>query len=107
MFHSDGNINPLLGGLVDAGIDGLNPLEVVANMDAPAIHRAHPHLFMAGGIDTSQLLPMGSPDDVRAAVRRALDGSGGRLMVGSSSELHEGVPLKNFLAMRDAVLSYK
>jgi hypothetical protein len=106
LFHSDGNLNPILNDLVDSGIDGLNPLEVLANMDAGAVHQRHPALFMAGGIDTAQLLARGSPREVRDAVRRALDQSEGRLMVGSSSELHDGVPLENFLAMREAVLTY-
>ena len=39
LFHSDGNLNPILDGLVEAGIDGLNPIEVLAGMDVGAIHR--------------------------------------------------------------------
>jgi uroporphyrinogen decarboxylase len=107
LFHSDGNLNPILDGLVEAGIDGLNPIEVLANMDVGTIHRRHPKLFMAGGIDVSQLLPRGRPEQVRDATRRALDAADGRIMVGSSTELNNDVPLENFLAMREAVLSYR
>ena len=104
LFHSDGNLNPILDDLVDAGIDGLNPIEVLAGMDVGEIHRRHPHLFMAGGIDVSQLLPFGTPQQVRDAVRKAIDAAEGRLLVGSSTELNEEVPLANFLALREAVL---
>jgi hypothetical protein len=107
LFHSDGNLMPVLDGLVAAGIDGLNPLEVLAGMDAAVIHRRHPRLFMAGGIDASQLLPFGTPGAVRDAVRRALDGAGGRIMIGSSTELENTVPLANWLALREAVLGYR
>lgn len=107
LFHSDGNLNPILDGLVEAGIDGLNPIEVLAGMDVGEIHRRYPHLFLAGGIDVSQLLPFGTPQQVKDAVRRALDAAEGRLMVGSSTELHNDVPLENFLAMREAVLEYR
>ena len=107
LFHSDGNLNPLLDGLVDAGIDGLNPIEVLAGMDVGEIHRRHPRLFMAGGIDVSQLLPFGTPQQIQDAVHRAIDAAEGRLMVGSSTELHDAVPLKNFLAMREAVLEHR
>ena len=107
LFHSDGDLNPILDGLVEAGIDGLNPIEVLANMDAGAIHRKHPRLFLAGGIDVSQLLPLGTPAEIRDAVRRALDGTGGRLMVGSTTELNNEVPLANYLALREAVLTYR
>ena len=106
LFHSDGNLMPILDGLVEAGIDGLNPIEVLAGMDAGEIHRRHPHLFLAGGIDVSQLLPFGSAKEVRETVHRTIDSCGGRLLVGSSTELQNEVPLSNFLAMRDAALSY-
>ncbi|MEI6789140.1 MAG: uroporphyrinogen decarboxylase family protein [bacterium] len=104
LFHSDGNLNPILDDLVAAGIDGLNPIEVLAGMDVGEIHRRYPHLFMAGGIDVSQLLPFGTPGQVRDAVRKAIDEAGGRILVDSSTELNEDVPLANFLALREAVL---
>ena len=104
MFHSDGDLNPILDGLVGAGIDGLNPIEVIAGMDIADIHRRYPKLFMAGGIDVSQLLPFGNPQEVRDSVRKAIDDAGGRLMVGSTSELQDEVPLENYIAMREVVL---
>jgi len=104
LFHSDGDLNPILDDLVEAGIDGLNPIEVLAGMDVGEIHRRYPHLFMAGGIDVSQLLPFGSPAEVTDAVVRAIDAAEGRIMIGSTTELHNDVPLENFLAMREAVL---
>jgi len=105
LFHSDGDLNPILDDLVEAGIDGLNPIEVLANMDVAEIHRRHPHLFMAGGIDVSQLLPFGTAEQVKDAVKRAIHDAEGRIMIGSTTELHNDVPLENFLAMRDAVLA--
>ncbi|MCC7519318.1 MAG: hypothetical protein IT578_09060 [Verrucomicrobiae bacterium] len=107
LFHSDGNLWPLLDGLVEANIDGLNPLEILAGMDPVEVHRRYPHLFLAGGIDVSRLLPLGKPQEIKDAVRRALDGTGGRLMVGSSTELHDGVPLENYLALREATLEHR
>jgi hypothetical protein len=107
LFHSDGNLNPILDDLVEAGIDGLNPIEILAGMDVGVIHRRHPHLFMAGGIDVSQLLPFGTPEQVWDATRKAVDQAEGRLLVGSSTELNEEVPLANYLALRQAVLDVK
>jgi hypothetical protein len=107
LFHSDGNLMPVLDRLVDCGIDGLNPIEINAGMDAGEIHRRHPELWMAGGIDMSQLLPHGTPRQVTEAVRRTIEVAGGRIMIGSSAELQDSVPLENFLAMREAVLHYR
>ncbi|MHC4561746.1 MAG: uroporphyrinogen decarboxylase family protein [Planctomycetota bacterium] len=106
MFHTDGDAMPILSGLVDAGIDGLNPIEVTAGMDIAEIHRRHPHIFMCGGIDVSNLLPFGTPQQVRDATKKAIDDAEGRIMIGSSTELNDQVPLENFLAMRQAVLDY-
>jgi len=104
MFHSDGDLMPVLSGLVDAGIDGLNPIEVTAGMDVGEVHRRHPQIFLCGGIDVSQLLPFGTPQQVADATKKAIDDAEGRIMIGSSTELNNDVPLENFLAMRQTVL---
>jgi hypothetical protein len=106
LFHSDGNLNLILDGLVEAGIDGLNPIEVLAGMDVADIHRRHPDLFMTGAIDVSQLLPLGTPQQVYDTVVRTIDAAEGRIMIGSSTELNNEVPLENYLALRDAVLDH-
>ena len=56
-----------------------------------------------GGIDASQLLPFASEDEVREAVRRTIREAGatGRLWLGSSTEIHPGIPVRNALAMWD------
>ncbi|MEI7420892.1 MAG: uroporphyrinogen decarboxylase family protein [Prolixibacteraceae bacterium] len=107
LFHSDGNLNPILADLVSAGIDGLNPIEVMAGMDVADIHKKFPYLFLAGGIDVSQLLPFGKPQEIKDVVKKTIEDAEGRIMIGSTTEVHDEVPLKNFLAMREAVLEYK
>ena len=104
LFHSDGNLNEVLDGLVGAGIDALNPIEVLAGMDIEDLHSRYPELIFVGGIDVSQLLPLGTPEEVRGAVRKAIEDSEGQIMVGSSTELNDDVPLENYLALRDAVM---
>ena len=106
LFHSDGNLNPILDGLVEAGIDGLNPIEVLADMDVAEIHRRYPNLFMCGAIDVSQLLPFGTPQDVYDTVARTIDAAEGRIMIGSSTELNNEVPIENYLALRRAALEH-
>jgi hypothetical protein len=107
LFHSDGNLYPILDGLVAAGIDGLNPIEIMAGMDVDVIHKKYPKIFMAGGIDVSQLLPFGKPQEIKDMVKKTIDDAEGRIMIGSSTEINNEVPLKNFLAIREAVLEYK
>jgi hypothetical protein len=106
MFHSDGNLNLIMDGLVGAGIDALNPIEVSAGMDLADLHRRYPHLVFAGGIDVTNLLPFGKPQEIRDAVVRAVEDTEGNILVGSSTEVFSIVPLENFLAMREAAMGY-
>jgi hypothetical protein len=100
LFHSDGNLWPVLDDLVSAGIDGLNPLEVLAGMNVKEVRERYPSLFLTGGVDVSQLLPLGTPDEVRAACRQNIADTGGRgYFLGSSTELHWEVKLENAIAM--------
>jgi hypothetical protein len=57
-------------------------------------------------VDVTHLLVSGSPDDVRKETRRIIDevGAEGRLLIGSSTELGNDVPLANYLAFHDEVM---
>ncbi|MBI4556355.1 MAG: hypothetical protein HY706_02115 [Candidatus Hydrogenedentes bacterium] len=105
LFHSDGNLWPILDDLVAADIDGLNPLEVLAGMTVRTVRERYPKLFLTGGIDVSQLLTYGTPQDIRATCRQAIADTRGRgYFLGSSTELHWDVPLENARAMYETVL---
>jgi uroporphyrinogen-III decarboxylase len=100
LFHSDGNLFPILDDLVAAGIDGLNPLEVLAGMSVGKVRAKYPQLFLTGGIDVSQLLSFGTPEEVRAACEEAIAEAAGRgYFLGSTTELHWDVKLENAIAM--------
>lgn len=102
IFHSDGCLWPVMDDLIATGIDGLNPLEVLAGMTPRAVRERYPDLVLTGGIDVSQLLVYGTPGEVRAACRDAIDATGGRgYLIGSSTELHWEVKLENAIAMID------
>jgi len=100
LFHSDGNLWPVLDDLVAAGIDGLNPLEVLAGMTVKQVRERYPDLFLTGGVDVSQLLPFGTPEEVREVCRQNIADANGRgYFLGSSTELHWDVKLENAIAM--------
>jgi hypothetical protein len=105
IFHSDGNLWQVLEDFRASAIDGLNPLEPLSGMYAGGVRASYPDWILMGGIDASQLLPFGSEDEVRAAVRRTIGeaGAGGRLWLGSSTEIHPAVPVGNALAMWDEI----
>ncbi|NQU11279.1 hypothetical protein HQ590_10840 [bacterium] len=103
IFHSDGNIMPILDDLVATGIDGLNPLETIAGVDLKQVRKRHPELILLGGIDCSQLLPFGTTNDVRRVTRQAMQDAGPWYFPGSTSEIHNNIPLDNVKAMIDEV----
>ncbi|MFW6457616.1 MAG: uroporphyrinogen decarboxylase family protein, partial [Planctomycetota bacterium] len=105
IFHSDGNVMDILDDLVEAGIDGLHPIEPMAGMDIARVQKRYgEQLVLVGNVDCGRLLPMGRSRDIRRAVRkckRAAGRSGGHF-VGSSGELHAGIPMRNVFTFCEA-----
>jgi uroporphyrinogen decarboxylase len=87
VFHSDGNIRDILDGLVDAGIDAINPVEPRAGMDVPALRSKYGEsLAYIGGLCNSEILPAGTSEQVRTHVERVVQaGKDGGLVIGSHS----------------------
>jgi len=72
-FHSDGDIRPLLDGLVDAGIAILHPLEPRAGMDVVALRsRYGRRVAFVGGLCNSHILTFGTDHEVRRHVAHVL-----------------------------------
>lgn len=86
-YHSDGDVRPVLDGLVDAGISILNPVEPRANMDVVALYRRYGHrLAYVGGVCNTQVLPYGDDDTVRRHVNHVLSvADEGGVVIGSHS----------------------
>jgi hypothetical protein len=101
-LHSDGDIRPLLDMLVEVGIDGINPLERRAHMDAAAIRQRYPRLVLTGGMCNTDTLVNGPISKIQAEARQLIDlGREGGLVIGTHSVSPE-IPLEHFVAY-DAV----
>jgi len=106
VLHSDGNIMPVLDMLVDAGIDGLNPLEQRAGMDLVEIRRRHPRLILTGGMDNTETLIKGPPERIAREAREIIDmGRHGGVVIGTHSISPE-IPLANFEVYDQVCRSY-
>ncbi len=107
ILHSCGAIHGVIERLIEAGVDGLHPLQARArNMDAETLARDFKgRIAFVGGIDTQRLLVRGTPDEVKADVRRVKDLLGPCLIVSPSHEaLLPNVPPENVLAMAEAAV---
>lgn len=108
LFHSDGDVAPLIPDFIEIGVDILNPIQTSAGSmaDLATLKKQWgKQIVFCGGIDTHRLLPFGSPDDVREEVRRVISllGPGGGFMIGAVHTVMNDVPPENVLAMVDAV----
>lgn len=79
-FHSDGHIQAIYGDLVEIGIDAVN--SQLFTMDIEELARLYKgKITFWGEIDRQHVLPFGTPQEVREAVRRVRkaldDGAGG------------------------------
>jgi uroporphyrinogen decarboxylase len=105
-FHSCGNVVPLLDDLIEAGIEVLNPVQATT-WDDPASVKARygDRLSFWGGIDSQQVLPYGTPEEVReeVALRIQQFGRGGGYIAGSVHLMQADVPPRNVLALSEAV----
>ena len=106
IFHSDGDIRPILDMLLDAGIDGLNPLEPRAGMDAVALREKYPRLILTGGMDNTDTLINGPVSRIVDETKALIDlGRDGGLVIGAHSISPE-VPQDHFAAYLETCLSY-
>ena len=105
--HDDGDIRDLLPRFVEMGIQVLNPIQWrCGNWDLERLKASFGEaLCFHGGIDNQRTLPFGTPDDVRAEVRRlkaALGGDGTGYIVAPCHNLQAITPLENILALYEA-----
>ena len=104
VLHSCGSIIKVIPLLIEAGTDVLHPLQAKATgMDAEnlAAHFRGEVVFF-GGVDTQELLPFGSSEDVRAEVQRLKHVFGDRFIVSPSHEaLLPNVSIENTMAMSE------
>lgn len=105
-LHSDGDIRLLLDMLVDAGIDGIHPLERRAGMDMVSIRKCYPKLILMGGMCNTRTLISGTAEEIEAEAREIIDlGRDGGVVIGSHSISPE-IPLDNYRVYHETCLKY-
>jgi uroporphyrinogen decarboxylase len=111
MLHSCGAIRPLLPDLIDAGLDAINPVQISCRgMEAEGLKRdfGRDLAFWGGGCDTQNILPRGTPAQVREHVLHQCEvlAPGGGFVFQQVHNIMANVPAENILAMYDAVHEY-
>ena len=100
-FHSDGHIEAIYPDLIEIGVDAVNSQLFCMDIEKLG-HEYSGKVTFWGEIDRQHILPFGTPDDVRSAVRRvraAMDHGRGGLI--AEAEWGLRVPKANIVAMFD------
>lgn len=95
MIDSDGDITEMIPWMMDAGIEGVYPLERQANVDISYIRSEYPRFLMMGGYD-KMVMPLGE-EAMRAEFERIMPvvRSGGYIM-SVDHQTPPGVSLENY-----------
>jgi uroporphyrinogen-III decarboxylase len=109
--HSCGAVETFMDGFIRAGFDIINPVQINAQgMDAGILKKKYGDrlVFWGGGIDTQQVLPFGSTEEVRQQVLEQceiLSGNGG-FVFNTVHNIQANVPVENVVAMIEALKEY-
>jgi uroporphyrinogen decarboxylase len=110
-FHTDGDVFDLIPDFIEMGVDILNPIQTSAGKmsNLEELKRQFgKYIIFCGAIDTHRILPFGTPEEVRAEVKRVIQilGQDGGYMLASVHTILPDVPPENILAMVDAALEF-
>lgn len=104
-YHTCGNVYPIIGDLIEIGLDVLNPIQPTCMAPERVKADFGDRLCFWGTIDEQHTLPFGTPEDVRREVRSRLRtvGRGGGLILAPAHHVQLDTPLENLWAMVEAV----
>jgi uroporphyrinogen decarboxylase len=106
-YHTDGAARPFIGGLIDMGVDILNPIQWrCPGMDRESLKRDFgDKLIFHGAIDNQQTLPFGTKEDVRKEILESFEilGTGGGYICAPCHNIQPITPIENILEMYQTI----
>jgi hypothetical protein len=107
--HTDGNIDLLLDGMIEAGVDGFHAIEPKAGMDIAQLKRDYgDRLTLIGNVDCSTVLVDGPIEAVSEQTRNVIAAAapGGGFLLSTSNSVHPGVKPEYYLAMLETARAF-
>ena len=100
-LHSDGYVEPVLGGILDLGFDCLHPIQDSAGMDfVGTLEKYGKQVTLMGGLDIRDTLPCGDrakiEKNIRKVIRKAKEVGGG-LIFCTSHMVQPDTPIADLL----------
>lgn len=109
LYHTDGKAEKVLPIVIDElGADGFNPIERNGCNDIFEIRKKYPHTLLFGNVCCETTLPFGTPQAVEGETLELIErlGPQGGILIGSSSEVHDLIPVENALRMYQTVRNH-
>ena len=107
-YHSDGDVRPIIGDLIEAGVTILNPVQPEC-MDPFEIKKRYgDRLTLWGTLGTQTVFPFGTPEQMRRQVKEYIEklAPGGGYVIGPTHSIEKDVPWENVVAFYEAVGEY-
>ncbi len=111
-YHCCGAAYDFIPDFIEIGVDILNPVQVSAmGMDTARLKKEFGKdiTFWGGGCDTQNVLPYGTPDEVREEVKRRINDlrEGGGFIFNAIHNIQDEVPPENIMAMFETFEEFK
>jgi uroporphyrinogen decarboxylase len=108
LYHSDGYFEPIVGDLMEIGVNAINPLQP-DHMDAVRIRqRFGPRLALWGTVGHQTTFSFATPDDIRREVKHRIEtlGRAGLILCPAYDIDEPDIPGENIAAFLEAVKAY-
>ena len=109
-MHACGDVAAFIPDWIDAGLDVLHPIQKYCMDDSEIAAAFGDKLTIFSGIEVQQVIPWGTPDEVRAEVRRLMDiywrPGEGRMMFTAGNEINNDCTLASLEALFDEAFTY-
>lgn len=109
LIHSDGDVSETIPFLIDAGVDGIDPLEYESGMRLKPLKESYgQEICLIGNISATYELTYGTVETTVKATKKAIDDAskGGGFILGAGSDIIGSCRYENVKAMVETVKKY-
>lgn len=105
-WHTCGSVVSIIPDLIEIGLDILNPLQPLAKDMSPEFLKNEygKDLMFFGGICVQDLMPNGTPQQIKDEVKRRVEilGKGGGYILAPAHNIQDDTPIENIVAFFEA-----
>ncbi|HET6455163.1 MAG TPA: uroporphyrinogen decarboxylase family protein, partial [Armatimonadota bacterium] len=108
-LHCCGNVEEFIPDWIEMGLDVLHPIQKHTMDDKTIAREFGKDICIWAGLDVQQVIPWGTPEEVRAEIRFLIDTylrPEGRLMLTAGNGITEDCPVESLRAFCDEAYNY-